>query len=396
VVAAHHRRTIMKVEPGEGLRPWLIVTDYPRWPSPYFAHLHRHSPPDLPLSFRPDLPSGTPDLRPGVLNLHRLKRLYHDDAAASRTARAAETLLETLGDLRRNGWRLVWTVHNLKPIDGTAPAGVDDIVTAGVLDLAEVVLCHTNADAGALRSRTDATVRVAGWAGLDPPTQPPTGQIAGLMPAMRAAPLSFLLLGHITRYKDVPATVRAFLATTSRAHLTIAGTAADQAVADELSSVVSASDGRVTWHNNRVPPEQAGHLYAAADAAVCPYSVGDGFDFFGEVILPSSVATATSFHVPVIAPDLPAIAEITDHRPRWLASAAEGIGLAMAAAEAELHPRRSGDHDARFDRPRGAAPRRWQHIGEVYRSVASQLIPGGSLEDPALPQPATTPGEPRP
>ncbi|MDG4763320.1 glycosyltransferase [Solwaraspora sp. WMMD406] len=355
-------------------RQWVIATDYPRWPSPYFAHLHRYAPQTLPLTFCPDLASVSAIQPPGVLNLHRLKRLYHDASQGTRTPRAAAEFLARLADMRQAGWRVVWTVHNLKPIDGDAATGTDDIVTRGVLDLADIVLCHTNADSTVLRSRTDADVRVIGWAGLDNPTRPPGGAVSELMDHMRGQPLAFLLLGHITRYKDVPAAAATFLARTTRASLVIVGASRDPAISAALSRVVAGADGRVIWYPHRVPPELAGHLYAAADAAVCPYRTDGDYGFLSEVLHPSSVATATCYQVPVIAPDLPAVEEITRGRPRWLAPAEGGLGPAMAAAESTLTTLRHAVAP-KARRPPSDSAHRWKRIGRIYQSLAAELLP---------------------
>lgn len=355
-------------------RRWVIATDYPRWPSPYFAHLHRYAPMTLPLAFRPDLASVNAMQPPGVLNLHRLKRLYHDASEGARTPQAAERLLATLAGLRQGGWRVVWTVHNLKPIDGDAATDTDDTVTRGVLDLADVVLCHTHADATALRARTGADVRVVGWAGLDDPERAPSGAVSELVKHMRDQSLTFLLLGHITRYKDVPATAAAFLAHTTRASLVIAGASRDPAISADINRVVADAEGRAIWYPHRVPPEQAGHLYAAADAAVCPYRSDDGYDFFSEVLHPSSVTTAICYHLPVIAPDLPAVEEITRDRPRWLIPAEGDLGPAMAAAEAALMtPRRAVERKA--PRPPSSSAGRWKRTGQIYEALAKELLP---------------------
>ena len=305
--------------PPAATRPWVIITDYPRWPSPYFAHLHRHTPQSLPLTFRPDL-AGVHELQPpGVLNLHRLKRLYHDPAHGARTSQAADELLTTLTRLRQAGWRLVWTVHNLKPIDGDAATGIDNAVTQGVLDLADIVLCHTSADAVALRCRTSADVRVVGWAGLDDPEQPPSRVLA------------------------------------------------------ELRRATADAGRRVIWHPHRVSPQQAGHLYAAAHAAVCPYRTDEDFGFFADVLHPSSVTTATCYQVPVVAPGLPAIEEITRGRPRWLTPARDGLGPALAAAEAALMSPAHADMSAH--RPPSDSATRWQRIGRIYQALAAELLP---------------------
>lgn len=353
---------------------WVIVTDYPRWPSPYFAHLHRYAPPALPLTFRPDIPSVSAVQPPGVLNLHRLKRLYHDASQGARTPRAAADLLARLAGLRRAGWRVVWTVHNLKPIDGDAMTDTDDTVTRGVLDLADIVLCHTHTDSTWLRSRTSADVRMVGWTGLDDSELPPSGAVATLVDHMRGELPAFLLLGHMTGYKDVPATAATFLAHTSRARLVIVGASRDPAISADLGRIVANAGGRVIWSPHRVPPEQVGHLYAAADAAVCPYRTDGDYGFFAEVLHPSSVTTATCYQVPVIASNLPAIAEITRGRHRWLAPAGSDLGPALAAAEAALlAPGQAGTPTAH--RPPSASAHRWIRIGQIYHTLAEELLP---------------------
>ena len=363
----------MTATPTATARRWVIITDYPRWPSPYFAHLHRHAPQALPLSFCPDLASASAMQPPGVLNLHRLKRLYHDPVQGARTPWAAAELLATLARLRQAGWRLVWTVHNLKPIDGDATTDTDNAVTRGVLDLADVVLCHTCADAASLRSRTGADVRVVGWAGLDDPEQPPSGAVAELMNHMCGLAVVFLLLGHITRYKDVPATAATFVAHTTRARLVIVGASCDPAISADLRRVITGSHSRVAWYPQRVPPEQAGHLYATTHAAICPYRANEDYDFFAEVLHPSSVTTATCYHVPVIAPDLPAVEEITQGRPRWLGPAGGNLGPALAAAETTLMvPGHAVDLPAH--RPPSDSAHRWKRIGQIYKSLAVELL----------------------
>ncbi|MGH3720378.1 MAG: hypothetical protein ACRDRI_16345 [Pseudonocardiaceae bacterium] len=351
-------------------RPWVVITDYPRWPSPYFAQLERFAPPELGLLFRPDL-DDLDTIGPGVINLHRLKRLYRDPAGTP-SVDAARSLLEGLVRFRARGWRVVWTVHNLLPIDGATPSEVDRTVTDGVLAVAEVILCHTSADARTLAQRTDAEVVVAGWAGLSRSRQPVSPEVASAVAGMRAATISVLLLGHVSAYKDVPAAVTSFLAHTRIAHLTVAGTCRDPRTTTELTRLAAISSGRVSVYLRRVPPEQAWHLYAAAHAAVCPYRSDGLFEFFSEVLHPSSVGTAVCFGVPVIAPRLPAILEMTLGQPRWLAGPEE-IGFALAAAETDLDAQIRSRGDPRRDRAAPDTDHRWRQITRVYHQVADRL-----------------------
>jgi beta-1,4-mannosyltransferase len=297
-----------------------VITDYPRWPSPYFAQLHRHAPPELGLMFRPDLDS-LDDIEstmgPGIINLHRLKRLYRD-ASGARILDAARSMLDRLA------------------------------------------------------GRTGAEITVIGWAGLGPPEQRACTEVAPVVSVMRFTPISILLLGHLTAYKDVPATVAAFLTHTRIAHLTIAGACPDPRTATELTHLAATAAGRVLRHPRRVAPDQAGHLYAAAHAAVCPYRSDGEFAFFSEVLHPSSVGTAVCFQVPVIAPRLPAITEMTHDHPRWLAEPGD-ISSAFSAAETDLDAQRRADRDPRDERGAPDADHQWRQITRRYHLVARKL-----------------------
>ncbi|HEY6425209.1 MAG TPA: hypothetical protein VIY28_18600 [Pseudonocardiaceae bacterium] len=364
----------MTAAAGTGGRSWVVITDYPRWPSPYFAQLHRHAPPMLGLLFRPDLES-LDDLEstmgPGIINLHRLKRLYRD-ASGARTLDAAQSMLDRLAGLRARGWRLVWTVHNVLPIDGAASRTADQAAADGVLALAEMVLCHTAADARALGDRTNAEITVAGWAGLGSPDERADAEVAAVVAMMRSTPISILFLGHLTAYKEVPATLAAFLTHTRTAHLTIAGTCPDPRTATELTHLAATAGGRVLLHLRHVAPGQTAHLYAATHAAVCPYRSDGKFAFFSEVLHPSSVGTAVCFRVPVIAPRLPAIIEMTQDHPRWLAELGE-IGPAFGAAETDLAAQFRAGQDSRDERGAPDGDDRWRQITRMYHLVAGKL-----------------------
>jgi hypothetical protein len=157
-----------------------------------------------------------------------------------------------------------------------------------------MVLCHTRADAAALRVRTRAEIRVTGWAGLEPPAGPPAPEVASLAAWMRAAPVSFLLAGHLTAYKDAPGTVAAFPAPTVGARLAVAGDCPDARAAAQPAHLAAASGGQVSLQPGRFAPEQAGHLYAAAHVAVCPDRTDGSLRFFADVL--HRVACARTQH----------------------------------------------------------------------------------------------------
>ncbi|OLT26837.1 hypothetical protein BJF83_20245 [Nocardiopsis sp. CNR-923] len=348
-------------------RPWVVVSDYPAWPSPYFTELERHAPRELRLEFAPDLAvlERRPE-PPGVVNLHRLKRLYRD-RNGRRTPEAVAVMLHRLEGLRSSGWRLVWTVHNLLPIDGGVPGEADHRAAHGVLALADAVITHTHADARHLATVTDAPITVGGWAGLTAPeaTTPPSADVRGLVSALTDAPSSVLVLGNLTAYKGLLPAVDAFTAHTRTTHLFLAGPCSDPALARTLREVAADTGSRVHVHTGRIPAEHVHLLYRAADTAWCPYRTDGAWEFFTKVLHPSSVGTAVAFGTPVIAPELPAITEMTTGHPRLLYPPRHGPGPALAAHEAT-----TGTPPVR--RPRDGTSR-WRSITASYAHLAQTL-----------------------
>ncbi|MEV6986296.1 glycosyltransferase [Sphaerisporangium sp. NPDC051017] len=334
---------------------WVVITDYPAWPSPYFAELERHAPACLRLEFAPSL-EGLDRSTPGVVNLHRLKRLYREQDG-TRTIEAADAMLARLATLRGAGWRVVWTVHNLLPIDGGRPSEADRRAAYGVLGMADGIITHTCADARHLAGLTRAPITVAGWGGLTAGTAAVPQQVEDLALRLSEAPTSVLILGNLTTYKDLPTVVPTFLSHTRKAHLFIVGPPRDGEMIDPGGT------GRVHLHLARISPEHVHVLYRAADVALCPYRVDGPWEFFSRVLHPSSVGTAVSFGTPVVAPDLPAVAEMTTGHPRWLYPPRIGPGPSLAKAETAQVPHRAMD-----------GTHRWEAVLAAYERQAQELL----------------------
>ncbi|MGW0350325.1 glycosyltransferase [Streptomyces anthocyanicus] len=355
----------MTVHATAGLRPWVVISNFPAWPSPYFAELERYAPPVLRLEFAADLDALASLPGPvGVVNLHRLKRLYQEPGGR-RTRRAAEATLQRLQTLRTAGWKIVWTVHNLLPIDGQPVRAADRYTADGVLTLADAVVTHTHADAEYLRTLTCTPVTVAGWAAPTPVPGPVPAPVDALARHMAAVPFAVLVLGNVTAYKNLPATVDTFTRATRRAHLFLAGPSRDPDLTDVLTRRAAASAGRVHLYPQRVPPGHAHVLYQAADTALCPYRVDGPWDFFTRMIHPSSVGTALASGTPVIAPDLPAIREMTAGWSARLYAPDAGPGPALVGAE---HTPTAPETCSALD-----PATRWRAIGAAYVRLAQVL-----------------------
>lgn len=342
---------------------WTVITDYPRWPSPYFQQFDAALSPYLDLRFSPELPTpGSPE--PGVVNLHRLARLYHGPDRRPDSERA-HRLLASLDALQADGWRLVWTVHNLYPIYTDGMSDIDRQVAEHLLSRADTVITHTAADAAYLAARrARGAVVTAGTAGLDAiPDQFPSPQIRLLADFLASVLTGLLALGNLADYKGLPQLAGAFLDQTRSAHLVIAGRPSDPATARELGELAARSDGRILLHAEPVPPGTARYLCSRAAALVAPYRTDGAFSFFRRVLHPSSVAMAVGFGTPVLAPDLPSIRELTEGHPRTLY---EDAGeLADSLAQLDRNPSPQPAATARGDR--------WPGIAAAYTAVASGL-----------------------
>lgn len=387
---------------GTGSGPWVVISDYPAWPSPYFTEFARHTPHALRLEFTSHLDElTTRSGPPGVINLHRLKRLYTHNG--TRTVAAAQAMLIQLSRLRAAGWKLVWTVHNLLPVDAPAPDTTDphssrgfdrnstpdsdsgsgpgwhavrkaDLFAGhGVLALADAVVTHTQADADHLATVTRAPIIVSGWAAPTPTAEAAPGPVTALARRMSMAPFSVLVLGNVAARKDLPTVVDIFARATRHAELFVVGDSRDPQLTTLLQRQ-AAGEQRVHLHLDRVSPGQVRVLYQATDVALCPYRVDSQWSFLGQAFFPGSVATAAAYGTPVIAPDLPAIREITENLPRRLYPSAEGPALALTAAEAREHRPVPASPPAVHGERQHAG--RWRAIGATYVRLARALHTG--------------------
>jgi hypothetical protein len=99
------------------------------------------------------------------VNPHRLGRLYRGKDHLPDGDRA-QYLLERLDDLQGAGWRLVWTVHNLYPVNADGATDLDRQVARYLDWIADALITYTAADAAYLAVlRWRGPVIAAGSAG---------------------------------------------------------------------------------------------------------------------------------------------------------------------------------------------------------------------------------------
>ena len=286
---------------------WYVITRYPVHPSPYFKELESGN---HVRGFNFQFAEHLSDAASGpysVINLHRLKRLYTTDGKPN--VKSAFSTLNELTAMKARGSKVVWTVHNLFPIDSFCTSEVDSDFVIGLLELCDLLVCHTVADSVFFKSHNpDIPYIVCGWGGLSRKDEVPP-HLQKFLDALSNSRPVFLLFGNMPSYKETWRIVSLFLKATKKARLVVVGPTHDFDLRNKLLRIQHESD-RISVLLDRIPPEFAHSIYEVADCAICHYQSTGRFGFFKSVLYPSSVATAVSFGVPIVGPDLPSIREI--------------------------------------------------------------------------------------
>lgn len=252
-----------------------------------------------------------------------------------RRRRFLDRFFASLEDYKAAGGRLVYTVHNLGQHEGEASA-VEDAALQRLLGLADAVHVHSQSMAGELQARVPRPggFRIVTASDLqdnpeinasrqNPSDLPliviPHGSYIGAYPntvsrdearaRLEVSPRSFvyLFLGLIRPYKGLEDLLPAFRRLNDPdALLLVAGQSRPPDYAAHLADL-AATDPRVRWHGRFVPDAEVQLWMNAADVVVLPYR---------RVHTSGAALLAFSFAKPVLAPALPAFAELMGDAPR--------------------------------------------------------------------------------
>ena len=204
-----------------------------------------------------------------------------------------------LWTLRMVGLRLVWTAHNVLPLQ---PVFSDDPRARRLLvSKCDLVIAHsraTVAELAALGVVPRSTV-VIPHGPFTPAGQPGTPRASG---DDGSSSRRLLFFGNIREYKGVDDLLVAFgaLPPDLDARLTVAGDC-DGALRPVLAELAGRSPGRVELRLGRVPDQELTRLLAAADVAVLP---------FRRSTTSGSALLALGHGRPIVVPDLPGLAEL--------------------------------------------------------------------------------------
>lgn len=107
-------------------------------PSPFFYNFlpafEKYQ--DIVINVSPELP--TDKTEKGIIYFHRLKRYYDSNDISS-----VNLFLKKVDNLKKNGWKIIWTIHNFFPIDRKITL-VDDYLIKEFLSRVDIVFTFTD------------------------------------------------------------------------------------------------------------------------------------------------------------------------------------------------------------------------------------------------------------
>lgn len=273
-----------------------------------------------------------PDRVTSLLRRLRRERLvpWWDVASFATLLVAARTL----------GYRLVWTIHEIRPHESDHSRH-DLLASRALARVSHLLLAHDAATAERAREELglpSADIHVVphgSYVGAYPPGRDRDYMRAEL--GFEPDAFVFLAFGHLRAYKDFPVLLEAFESLPlPSARLIVAGVPWD-AEMRKIVSVAAERDARIRLMLGPVPVEAVEELFKASDTAVVPR--GDGWTS-GSLIL------AMSMGIPVVAARRATYVELMDGESAgWLFEPGDVSSLKdslLAAATNPEQARRKG------------------------------------------------------
>ena len=225
-----------------------------------------------------------------------------------------------LWTLRLVGLRLVWTAHNVLPLQ---PVFSDDLrARRHLVSKCDLVIAHSRATVEELAAlgmvpRSTVVIPHGPFMPVGQPQSPDASKDGG-----RSRRLLFF--GNIHEYKGVDDLLVAFAALPPDldATLTVAGRC-DETLRPLLAELAGRSPGRVELRLERLPDEELARLLTEADVAVLP---------FRRSTTSGSAMLALSHGRPIVVPDLPGLAELPDEAVFRYDGTVHGLTCALMAS----------------------------------------------------------------
>lgn len=237
-----------------------------------------------------------------ALHFHFLKPHYDGADGWASLPRLARFMGKTVL-ARMLGYRLVWTVHNLKPHERLRPDWVDNVAARWMAWLAHVLIVHCDKAARLVREslRPWGQIRVLSHPSYTKAypqnvTKAEARSRLGWCDDERV----LLYFGAIRPYKGLQRLLRAFRGIPGdTAHMVLAGKVWDEEYGASLHKQAS-QDSRVSIKYGFVSEEDVPYFITAADLVVLPYT---------NVLTSGAALLALTFGRPVVAPRLGCLPE---------------------------------------------------------------------------------------
>jgi len=274
-----------------------------------------------------------------------------------------------LWTLRVLGLRLVWTAHNVLPLQ---PVFADDLrARRDLVNNCDLVIAHSQTTIEELAAlgmvpRSSAVIPHG-------PYRPAAQASAPSRPSDGDGPRRLLFFGSVREYKGVEDLLAAFAALPPEldARLTVAGQC-DEMLRSVLAELAGRSPRRVTLRLEHLPDDELTRLLLEAHVAVLP---------FRRSTTSGTAVLALCHGRPIVIPDLPGLAEL----PAEALFRYDGTvqGLTSALTEAILA------EDSRLARMSAAADAysaalSWHEIAEQTLNVMRALLSPGHGVAPEL------------
>lgn len=298
-----------------------------------------------------------------IFHLHWVNFLFKDVRLTSHARRNVAAFLKDLAAFKREGGRIVWTVHNVISHDAEFPELEADL-SRRIAELADVIHLHSTASLTEVRAAfpiPPEKVRISphgNYFGVYPDyvTRDTARETLGLAPDDDV----ILFAGQVRPYKGVGRLVTAFrklLRDRPKAKLVIAGAMHHKVLRKLRPALSRAERDRILATDRFVDEPELQLFFRAADVAVFPYA---------RILTSGSLILSLSFGLPAIVPRVGMTGEVLDGTDAGIVYDPEETGALLGALRSLLTRKDNGTIDRMADAALARARELdWPDLGET-------------------------------